>query len=61
MKKTMRYFIGKHLTCKPGSDEWMPLDRIEELLMVSKPMLGYLVEDLTHKGKVNEAKGIVMR
>lgn len=39
----------------------MSLDRIEDMLSGLKPMLAYLVEDLVFKGKMNEAKGVVIR
>lgn len=39
----------------------MSLDRIEDMLQGFKPMLAYLVEDLVFKGKMNEAKGVVIR
>jgi hypothetical protein len=61
MKKSMRYYMGRHFYSKPGSDDYMTLYKIEELLMPSKPMLGYFVDDLVHKQKLNEAKGIVLR
>ena len=50
MKKSMRYYVGRHFHSKPGSDDYMSLDRIEELLMPSKPMLGYMIDDIVHKG-----------
>jgi hypothetical protein len=61
MKKSTRYYIGRAFK-KPGTDGYMSLDRIEELLMPSKPMLGYIVDDLVHKGyNLNAAKGIYLR
>lgn len=39
----------------------MTLDRIEDLLSGFKQMMSYLVEDLTHKEKLQEAKGIFLR
>jgi polyhydroxyalkanoate synthesis regulator phasin len=39
----------------------MSLDRIEDLFTGFKNMLSYLVEDLVYKGKMNEAKGVVLR
>lgn len=39
----------------------MSLDRIEDMFSGFKPMLAYLVEDLVFKGKLNEAKGVVIR
>lgn len=61
MKATMRYYLGKFLYKKPENEEFMSLDRIEDLFFGFKPMLGYLVEDLVHKGKLNEAKGVCLR
>lgn len=39
----------------------MSLNRIEDMFAGFKPMLAYLVEDLVFKGKLNEAKGVVLR
>jgi hypothetical protein len=39
----------------------LSLDRIEDLFQGLKPMLAYLVEDLVFKGRMNEAKGVVLR
>lgn len=39
----------------------MTLDRVEDLLVGIKQMLGYLVEDLGNKGRKQEAKGIMQR
>jgi hypothetical protein len=62
MKKSMRYYVSRHFSGKPGSEDYMTLDRIEELLMPSKPMLGYMVDDLVYKGEsLNIAKGIYLR
>mmetsp|Transcript_5213 Transcript_5213/g.4796 ORF Transcript_5213/g.4796 Transcript_5213/m.4796 type:complete len:138 (+) Transcript_5213:641-1054(+) len=60
MKKTTRYYLNK-FTFKSNHPDYMPLEKVEELFMVSKPMLGYVVEDLVHKGRTNEAKGITLR
>ena len=46
---------------KPGQEDYMSLDRIEDMLSGFRPMLAYLVEDLVFKGKINEAKGVVIR
>lgn len=61
MKSSMRYYLGRFLYKKPGQDDYMSLDRIEDMFQGFKPMLAYLVEDLVFKGKMNEAKGVVMR
>ena len=61
MKSSMRYYLGRFLYKKPGQDDYMSLDRIEDMFHGFKPMLAYLVEDLVFKGKLNEAKGVVMR
>jgi hypothetical protein len=39
----------------------MSLDKVEDMFSGFKPMLAYLVEDLVFKGKMNEAKGVVLR
>ena len=39
----------------------MTLDRVEDLLSGFKQMLSYLVEDLVHNQKTNEAFGIMSR
>jgi hypothetical protein len=61
MKSSMRYYLGRYLYNKPGQDEYMSLERVEDMFMGFKPMLVYLVEDLVFKNKVNEAKGVVDR
>ena len=57
----MRYYLQRFLYKKPGQDDYISLDRIEDLFSGFKPMLGYLVEDLIWKGKLNEAKGVCLR
>lgn len=61
MKNSMRYFLGRNLYKKSNQQDFLTLDRIEDLLVGIKQMLGYLVEDLLHKGKLIEAKGIMTR
>jgi hypothetical protein len=61
MKQSMRYFLGRNLYKKSNQQDFLTLDRIEDLLSGIKQMMGYFVEDLAHKNKVNEAKGICMR
>ena len=39
----------------------MSLDKIEDMFLGIKPMLAYLVEDLVHKNRLNEAKGVYLR
>jgi 3'-5' exonuclease len=60
-KQTMRYYLGRFLYKKPKTDDYLSLDRIEDLFFGFKSMLSYLVEDLVHKGKMNEAKGVCLR
>lgn len=57
----MRYYLGRYLYKKPGQDDYMSLDRIEDLFVGFKTMLAYLVEDLVWKGKYNEALGVCKR
>jgi hypothetical protein len=61
MKNSMRYYLGRFLYKKPGQDDYLSLDRIEDMFLGFKPMLAYLVEDLVFKGKMNEAKGVTIR
>ena len=61
MKNSMRYYLGRFLYKKPGHEDFLSLDRIEDMFLGFKPMLGYLCEDLVFKGKHNEAKGLCMR
>ena len=61
LKSSMRYYLGSYLYNKPKDDEYMSLDRIEDLMLGLKPMLSYLAEDLAHKGKKNEALGLCLR
>ena len=46
---------------KETSEDFLSIDRIEDMLLGFKKMLGYLVEDLVNKGKLNEAKGVLLR
>lgn len=57
----MRYYLGRYLYKKPGMDDYLSLDRIEDLFSGFKPMLAYLVEDLVFKGKLNDAMGVCTR
>ena len=57
----MRFYLSRFLYKKPQSDDYISLDRIEDLFLGFKPMLSYLVEDLVFKGKLNEAKGVCIR
>jgi hypothetical protein len=59
MKSSMRYYLNRFLSKKPGQEDYLSLDRIEDLFLGFKNMLCYLVEDLVQKGKYNEAKGII--
>ena len=59
MKSSMRYYLGRFLYKKPNQEDYMSLDRVEDMFSGFKPMLAYLVEDLVFKGKLNEAKGVV--
>lgn len=57
----MRYFLGRNLYKNQNQQDFLTLDRIEDLLSGFKQMLSYLAEDLAHKSKLQEAKGIFMR
>ena len=60
-KQTMRYFLGRFLNKRPTNDDYLSLDRLEDLFHGFKPMLSYLVEDLVYRNKLNEAKGVCLR
>lgn len=60
-KNSMRYYLGLHFYKKPNEVDYMSLYEIEDLFIGLKPMLCYLVEELVHKQKINEAKGICDR
>lgn len=61
MKASMRFYLSRFLYKKPNSDEFLSLDRIEDMFLGFAGMLTYLVEDLVFKEKINEAKGIAER
>lgn len=46
MKNSMRFFLGRNLYKKSNQQDFLTLDRVEDLLVGIKQMLGYLVEDL---------------
>ena len=51
----MRFYLSRFLHKKPGQEDYLSLDRIEDLFNGFKTMLSYLVEELVFKGKMNEA------
>jgi len=59
-RKGIRYFIYRYLR-KREHNQYMPIDRVEDLCSGSKQMLCVLVEELTYKGKTGEAKNIMVR
>lgn len=61
MKNSMRYFLGRNLYKKQNQQDFLTLDRIEDLLTGFKQMTSYLVEDLIAKNKSHEAKGMFIR
>ena len=61
MKGSMRFYLARYLYNKPGMEDFMSLDKIEDMFSGFRPMLGYLCEDLVFKGKENEAKGVMLR
>jgi len=61
LKSSMRYYLGRYLYKKPKDEDYMSLERVEDLMLGLKPMLSYLAEDLAHKGKKNEALGLCIR
>ena len=60
MKKRMHQFLGD-LYKQQYKQDFLTLDRIEDLLSSHKQMLAYLVEDLFYRNKMMEAKGIFLR
>jgi hypothetical protein len=61
MKKGIRYYLSRNLYKKKNHKDYLSLDRVVDLISGFKQMLGYLVEDLAHNNKLNEAKGIMQR
>lgn len=61
MKATTRYYMGRYLYNKKDQKDYMELHKIEDLFDGIKPMLAYLADDLAFKGKLKEAKGIMLR
>ena len=61
MKKSIRYYLSRNLYKKRQEQDFMTLDRVEDVLSGFKQMLSYLVEDLVHNNKTNEAYGIMQR
>lgn len=53
--------MGRFLNKRPTNDDYLSLDRLEDLFHGFKPMLSYLVEDLVYRNKLNEAKGVCLR
>ena len=52
MKNSMRFFLGRNLYKNQNQQDFITLDRIEDLLSGFKQMLSYLAEDLSHKNKI---------
>ena len=61
MKASMRFYLSRYLYKKPTSDDFLSIDRIEDMFLGFNTMLAYLTEDLVFKNKLNEAKGIADR
>lgn len=59
-KRRMHNFLGD-LYKQQHKQDFMTLDRVEDLLSGHKQMLAYLVEELLQRDKVMEAKGIYLR
>lgn len=60
-KSSMRFYLSRYLHKKKSDDDYMSIDRIEDLFLGFSGMMSYLVEDLVHKGKVQDAYGICKR
>jgi predicted transcriptional regulator len=61
MKKSIRFYLSRNQTKKSKEQDFMTLDRVEDLLSGFKQMLSYLVEDLVQTERENEAYGIMTR
>ncbi len=61
MKSSMRFYLNRFLYKTPGNEEYISLDRVEDLFKGFKLIMTFLVEDLVFKGKLNEAKGLCIR
>jgi hypothetical protein len=61
MKTSTRYFLSRNMYKKSDSNDYISLHKIEDLFSGYSQMLSYIVEDLVHKEKFNEAKGIFTR
>jgi hypothetical protein len=61
MKACMRYYLGRYLYKKPGEKDYMSIDHIDDLFDGSLTMLAYLTDELAYKGKLNDAKGILLK
>jgi len=51
MKQSMRFFLSRNLHKKKSDDDYLSIDRIEDLFDGFKGMMSYLVDDLIFKGK----------
>lgn len=61
MKKSIRFYLSRSMSKKSKEQDFMTLDRVEDLLSGFKQMLSYLVEDLVQNKRDNEAYGIMTR
>ena len=61
MKKSIRFYLSRNQCKKSKEQDFMTLDRVEDLLSGFKQMLSYLVEDLVQNKRENEAFGIMTR
>jgi hypothetical protein len=61
LKGAMRYYLGKFIYKRIQDEDYMPAWKIEDMFQGFKSLLGYFVEDLTHKSNMNIAKGIFLR
>ena len=59
-KRRMHNFLGD-LYKQQHKQDFMTLDRVEDLLSGHKQMLAFLVEELLQRDKLMEAKGIYLR
>lgn len=57
----MRLYLDRFLYKDPANEEYISLDRIEDLFNGFRGMLKFLTEDLVLSGKLNEAKGVAIR
>lgn len=57
----MRYYVKKYTKLKPGEEEYMSIDKIEDIFSGMNDILGFMIDELIESKFYIEAKGILMR